>query len=113
MYICILHSAPYTQDTIYIHVLTKRLYSSQRTGVKSENAQVSPRVPAHLTYNMDRFAQASRKKSGSSHLRSPLQFRRAETQAESEARMQAQLREFDEKFNRKNNSSGKGTSAKK
>lgn len=96
---------------MYTHMLTKNLYS-QRTGVKSEKAQNSPRVPVDLTYNMDRFAQGGGKKSGSAYLRSPLEFRRAETQTESEARMQAQLREFNDKFYKNSGSSDKGASAK-
>ncbi|UKZ64209.1 uncharacterized protein TrAtP1_005430 [Trichoderma atroviride] len=87
--------------------------ASQRTGVNSGKVRVSPQVPVHLTYNMDQFAQEGGKKSGDGHLRPPLEFRRAETQAESGARMQAQLRELEEKFNKKNSSSGKGTSANK
>lgn len=97
---------------MYNHVLMKRLYSPQ-TGVNSEKPQVSPQVPVHLTYNMDRFAQEGGKKSVNGHLRSPLAFRRAETQAESHARMQTQLREFDEKFNKNIGLSGKGSSANK
>ncbi|KAM0518168.1 hypothetical protein ACHAPE_004575 [Trichoderma viride] len=87
--------------------------TSQRTGVSSEEAQLSSKVPVHLAYNIDRFAQESGNKSGNGSLRQPLEFRRAPTQAESEARMQAQLREFDDKFYKNNGSSNKGTSAKK
>ncbi|PON25172.1 hypothetical protein TGAM01_v205858 [Trichoderma gamsii] len=88
--------------------------NAQQTGVNSEKAQISPQVPVHLTYDMDRFAQKSGKKSSSGHLRPPLEFRSAPTQAESEARMQAQLHEFDDKFYKSNGSSDKCTpSAKK
>ncbi|KAL7926433.1 hypothetical protein ACQKWADRAFT_280273 [Trichoderma austrokoningii] len=86
--------------------------NAQYTGAKSERIPVSLRVPAHSTYNIDRFAQESGKELANGQLRSPIAFRRAETQAESEARMQAELRAFDEKFNRSNGSSGKGTDAK-
>ncbi|KAK1254156.1 hypothetical protein MKX08_008151 [Trichoderma sp. CBMAI-0020] len=86
--------------------------ASQRTGVNSKKVQVFPQVPVHLTYNMDRFAQESGKKSDNGHSRPPLEFRRVETQTGSEARMQARLREFDEKF-MKNSPNGQSTSANK
>lgn len=52
------------------------------------------------------------KKSGSGYLRSTLEFRHAEAQAEWEARMQAQLREFDKSY-KSSGSSNKSTGAKK
>lgn len=48
-------------DAMYDHMLTKKLYS-QRTGVKPEKVQNSPRVPVDLTYNMGRFGQENGKK---------------------------------------------------
>jgi hypothetical protein len=109
---CIFDTALWIENTTYNYLLTERLYS-QQTGVNYKKTQVSPRVPVHLTYNMDRFAQISGKKSGDGNLRSPLIFRHAETQTQSEARMQAELRHFDDKFNKTNSSSDKGTRAKK
>ncbi|KAL6901262.1 hypothetical protein GGI43DRAFT_404412, partial [Trichoderma evansii] len=71
-----------------------------------DKTQIAIQVPAHLTYNMDRFTKEGGERPVNGHLRSPIVFGHAQTQAEAEARMQVQLLEFDEKFGQNGSSGG-------
>lgn len=91
-------------------VLMKLLYS-QQPSVNSGKIQVAIQVPTHLTYNMDRFVEKGGKTPVNGHLRSPIVFGHAQTEAEAEARILVQLLAFNKKFDQNDSSSGKGTRA--
>ncbi|KAL6901264.1 hypothetical protein GGI43DRAFT_372238 [Trichoderma evansii] len=78
-----------------------------QTDVDSRKTQVVVQVPVHPTYNIDCFVKEG-ETPANGHLRSPIVFSQAQTEAEAEARMQVQLLAFDKKFGQKGGASGEG-----
>ncbi|KAM0250391.1 hypothetical protein ACHAQJ_008639 [Trichoderma viride] len=87
--------------------------ASNVPNVASVNIQAVGQVPADLSYSMNCFLKDGGKTSAGNHLRPPVGFGQAQSQAESEARIKAQLLAFGEAFDQNGGPGGESSRANK